>query len=91
MSGEPQVTTDEATTGPRITSPHPRLTQREQEVLALLTVGRSNREIAAELSIGTSTVKSHLSSIYEKFGVSNRTQAMLFGLGLDPMLPAASE
>jgi DNA-binding NarL/FixJ family response regulator len=87
MSQEP-LTADEATTGP-IMSPHPRLTHREEEVLMLLTLGRSNREIATELSIGTSTVKSHLSSIYEKFGVSNRTQAMLVGLGHTPTSPVA--
>ena len=48
--------------------------------------GMSDREIAAKLNISTSTVKAHLSSIYPKLGVSNRTQAGLLGSGISPML-----
>jgi LuxR family maltose regulon positive regulatory protein len=51
------------------------LTDREQEVLRLLAVGLSNREIALELSISTNTVKTHVRRIYSKLDVSNRTQA----------------
>ena len=64
----------------------PSLTHREQEVLAYLTVGKTNREIATLLFISTSTVKGHLTSIYAKLGVSNRTEAALVGLRIFPML-----
>jgi two-component system, NarL family, response regulator LiaR len=66
----------------------PSLTPRELEVLASLMAGKTNREIAAELSIGVGTVKSHLSSIYAKLGVWNRTEAAIVGLGVFPMLRA---
>lgn len=72
-------------------SNYPHLTNREQEVLVVLTVGKTNREIASELRIRVSTVKSHLTSIYLKLGVSNRTEAALVGLSIFPMLrPLAS-
>jgi len=51
------------------------LTQRESEILSLVVTGLSNRGIAAKLVIGEETVKSHLSSIYRKLGVSDRTSA----------------
>jgi DNA-binding NarL/FixJ family response regulator len=66
----------------------PHLTPRELEVLAILTAGKTNREIAAELSMSVGTVKSHLSSIYAKLGVWNRTEAAIVGLGVFPMLRA---
>lgn len=62
------------------------LTPRELDVLACLIAGMRNREIATELNISMSTVKSHLSSLYEKLGVSTRIQAGLVGLGIFPML-----
>lgn len=67
-------------------NPDPPLTRREQDVLIYLTVGKTNREIAAELNISVGTVKTHLSSIYGKLGVSNRTEAALVGLRIFPML-----
>lgn len=57
-----------------------RLTSREKEVLAFLTTGKSNAEIAAGLNISPNTVKNHVSSIYLKLDVSNRTEAGLVGL-----------
>ena len=51
------------------------LTQRESEILSLVVTGASNRGIAARLVIGEETVKTHLSSIYRKLGVSDRTSA----------------
>jgi DNA-binding NarL/FixJ family response regulator len=66
------------------------LTPRQTDVLASLIAGRSNREIAAELNMGLGTVKAHLSAIYEKLGVSNRTQAALVGVRILPMLRALS-
>ncbi len=52
------------------------LTDRECEVLALLAQGKSNKEIAAELSITQRTVKFHVSSIMGKLGAGNRTEAV---------------
>lgn len=53
------------------------LTRREFEILECLARGLTNGEIARELEIAQSTVKAHLSSMYAKMGVSNRTQAAL--------------
>lgn len=63
-----------------------KLSPREMEVLASLIAGKSNREIAADLNLSTSTVKAHLSAMYSKLGVSNRTQAALVGFRIFPML-----
>ena len=52
------------------------LSEREMEVLNLIAAGRTNRDIADELVIALSTVKSHTHSIYGKLGVKNRTQAI---------------
>lgn len=52
------------------------LTAREREVLNVLALGYTNREIADQLCIGIETVKTHLNSIYSKFSVSRRSQAV---------------
>jgi LuxR family maltose regulon positive regulatory protein len=52
------------------------LTERELEVLRLLAAGRSNAEMAAELFVEQSTVKTHLIHLYSKLGVHSRTQAV---------------
>lgn len=54
-----------------------RLTAREVEVLRTLARGRTNGEIARELGIAEKTVKAHVSRIFAKLGVSDRTQAAL--------------
>lgn len=51
------------------------LSLREQEVLALLCTGATNREIAAALHVGPETVKKHARSLYRKLGARNRTEA----------------
>jgi DNA-binding NarL/FixJ family response regulator len=53
------------------------LSERELQVLRLLAVGASNKEIASALSIAEGTVKNHLTSILGKLGVRDRTQAAL--------------
>lgn len=62
-------------------SPHadvfPDLTEREREVLILIARGRSNAEIAAELSISLKTVRNHASNIFNKLQVADRTQAAI--------------
>ena len=53
------------------------LTERETDVLRLLARGQSNQEIATNLNISNTTVRSHVSTILMKLSVSNRTQALL--------------
>ena len=52
------------------------LSRRELEVLGLVAAGRPNRAIAEELFIGLDTVKRHVSHIFIKLGVANRTEAV---------------
>jgi DNA-binding NarL/FixJ family response regulator len=57
------------------------LTQRETQAMRALARGLSNKEIADELFLTVPTVKSHLTSLYRKLGVSNRTEAAGWALG----------
>ena len=59
---------------------HGPLTDRELEVLGLLARGLANKQIAVELGISEHTVKFHVSSIYTKLNVTNRTEAVRAGL-----------
>jgi LuxR family maltose regulon positive regulatory protein len=59
------------------------LSQRELEVLQLIEAGCSNQEIAARLFISIATVKRHISNIYAKLDVQNRTQAISIGRELN--------
>lgn len=53
------------------------LSNREVDVLAQISKGKSNKEIAAELKLAESTVKVHISNIFSKMKVSDRTQAVI--------------
>jgi DNA-binding NarL/FixJ family response regulator len=59
---------------------HGPLTDRESEVLGLLAKGLANKQIAVALGISEHTVKFHVSSIYSKLNVTNRTEAVREGL-----------
>ena len=56
------------------------LTDREAEILALITQGKSNTEIAALTFLSINTIKSYIRSTYRKIGVSSRTQAVIWGV-----------
>ncbi len=56
------------------------LTDRESEILALITQGKSNAEVAALTYLSPNTVKSYIRSIYRKINAGSRTQAVLWGV-----------
>ena len=56
------------------------LSKREEQVLHLLADGLSNRELAASLKLSEHTVKNHLFRIFDKLGVSNRMEAVLYAI-----------
>lgn len=56
------------------------LTDREIEVLKLVAEGKFNKEIASQLKISERTVKNHISNIFKKIDVSDRTQAAVFAI-----------
>lgn len=62
---------------PNVTS---RLTQQELRVLRLVGGGLSNDEIASQVSISASTVRSHLKSVYRKLGLGSRSEAVSFAV-----------
>jgi LuxR family maltose regulon positive regulatory protein len=67
-TGDPSASSGQALVEP--------LSQRELEVLHLIALGRTNREIAQQLIVSPGTVKAHTSSIYRKLDVANRTEAV---------------
>jgi two-component system nitrate/nitrite response regulator NarL len=60
----------------RASNDAPALTDREREILKLIAAGRSLPDIAAELYLGVTTVKTHVQHVYEKLGVSDRAAAV---------------
>jgi DNA-binding NarL/FixJ family response regulator len=74
-------------------SPSTSLTPRETQVLRLLAQGLDNAAIAQRLTVAKRTVQNHVSSIYAKLRVANRTQAALWALrhGLTDLFPGSGE
>lgn len=77
---EPEVTTKMMEKMSRRNDPvlHEELTNRENEILMLISEGKSNQEIADELFITLKTVKTHVSNILAKLEVEDRTQAAIY-------------
>ncbi|MBV1693147.1 MAG: hypothetical protein KGP27_01665 [Hyphomicrobiales bacterium] len=75
-----------ATADPRLSA----LTARQRDVLTLLGVGRSNREIADQLGLTEGTVKLHVGAILRALGVANRTQAAAVAMRPAPHLKHAT-
>ncbi|TDW86600.1 MULTISPECIES: response regulator transcription factor [Kribbella] len=65
-------------TNRRSPGPETKLTDREQEVLAMVGAGLPNKTIARRLGISERTVKAHLTNVYQRLGVTDRTQAALW-------------
>jgi NarL family two-component system response regulator LiaR len=61
-------------------APGPDLTERELEVLTLMVEGLNNTQIAGRLTVSPSTIKSHVSNILSKLGVTSRTEAVTLAL-----------
>lgn len=53
------------------------ITPREREILLLIRMGKTNKEIASELELSINTVKTHMKNLFHKLNVTNRTQATL--------------
>ena len=71
---------------------HEGLTDREAEILALITQGKSNAEVAALTFLSPNTVKSYIRTIYRKINAGSRTQAVLWGVkhGFSPITTAST-
>lgn len=63
----------------------PRITEREQEILTLITSGLSNKEIAHRLAIQTQTVKNHVSKLLEKLKMDDRVQLAVYNIDHAPV------
>ena len=76
---------------PKIHGDDNNLTSREEEVLALLSKGYSNKEIADKISLSTDTIRTHLKHIYEKMHVRSRTEAVVRYMSLKSPIPGRDE
>jgi DNA-binding NarL/FixJ family response regulator len=83
-AGETVISSPPGKTRPPLTLDWPGrsegLTERESEILALITQGKSNAEVAATTYLSINSVKSYIRSTYRKLGVKSRTQAVLWGV-----------
>jgi DNA-binding NarL/FixJ family response regulator len=68
----------------------PSLTRREQQILRLVTAGKTNAEIAMLLAISARTVQKHLEHVFQKLGVETRTGAAVFALTAAPRDPRSA-
>ncbi|SMB95356.1 two component transcriptional regulator, LuxR family [Thermanaeromonas toyohensis ToBE] len=73
-----RLLTESPCEGPK--APGTSLTRREKEILAYVVKGESNKQIARRLYISEKTVKNHLTRIFRKIGVQDRTQAAVYAL-----------
>ena len=73
----PAVTIPRASSGGRVDPAKIGLTERQSEVLRLMSLGKTNRDIAALLGLSEGTVKVHMTAIFKALGVSSRTQALV--------------
>ena len=82
----------DAVSGVRVETQAPpeRLTEREIEVVSLMSGGYSNKEIAHALGTAEGTIKNHVSSILAKLGVRDRTRAVLKALEAGLLVPTAT-
>jgi DNA-binding NarL/FixJ family response regulator len=62
---------------PTLQQPFPELTEREREILSMIAQGWSNSEIASRLIVSLKTIRNHVSNIFSKLEVADRTQAIL--------------
>lgn len=68
----------------RLTIPRSRLTKRQSEILSLLGLGMSNKEIGTSLRLSVQTVKAHVSQLMKQFNVKNRTQCAMMAASYAP-------
>ena len=64
-----------------------RLTKRERDIVVMIAEGLSNRETSARLGLSESTVRNYLQHIYDKLGVSSRSELMLFWINRSLQTP----
>ena len=64
------------------------LTNREKEILVHLAQGKTNKEISKELTLSTSTVRNHISNIFLKLNIANRSQATAIAIFSGLLTPA---